>query len=96
MDAGPGLEYHAALVRRLQLGDPSLPLRIVLSEGDGDPPPQGLVDLVVGDEGAGGEAGGEVRGKPGQPEGRTSRPISATMIGEAVSDVSMTLVFPTV
>ena len=58
------LEDHASLVRGPQLRDVPDALGVPFPERHGHTSPQGLVDLVRGDERARGESGGEVWREP--------------------------------
>ncbi len=64
---GVRLEDHPPLVARGELGGAPRHLGVPLPEGDRDPPPERLVDLVRGDEGPGREPGGEVGGEAREP-----------------------------
>ena len=83
IEPGLGLQDHASPVGAPQVGYLPNALSIPLSKGNRQPPPQGLIDLIGGDEGAGGEAGGEVGGQAGEA-GCEQYALQATLaVGEA-------------
>jgi len=87
VDSRLGLEDHPTLVAGPQLADVPQALCILLLEGDGHSPAQGLEYLVAGDERSGSEPGGEIRGKPGQPSGQQDSLQPALCIDEALCGV---------
>jgi len=83
IEPGLGLQDHASPVGAPQVGYLPNALRIPLSEGNRQAPPQGLVDLIGGDEGAGGEAGREVGGQAGEAGCEQYAPQATLPVGEA-------------
>ena len=87
VDARLRLEDHVSLVRGSQLRDVPDALSVPFPERHGHASPQGLVDLVRGDERARGEAGGEVWREARQPRGHEYALQPALCVDEALGSV---------